>query len=279
MAEIGKSVEKYLSYRPELPFTWQEMLEQKKILSVDELIHHLELARGYLRNTPGPHQESRKDLEPDWLGWWHTFFIKNRNYLKKNRARKKLKTLSEVAVENQKMNSKQNITASYFANGLEGHAGHRWAIQYIVTALQKGYVGLFLDEKITPGKARDQHYLPLEMRLSMWAYFFVVAEQLLGDSEVRELDYLTVIPENRSLSPGEYYDKIFFESRAKNHFVMEGDPHFFEKVARNRHDGDGSGVPDVFVFPPVDIASTTGRVQWLRDQNEYLITLPRRKTL
>lgn len=60
---------------------------------------------------------------------------------------------------------------------------------------------------------------------------------------------------------------------------MEGYPHFFEKVARNRHDGDGSSVPDVFVFPPVDIASTTGRVQWLRDQNEYLITLPRRKTL
>jgi hypothetical protein len=273
----------HLRYRPELPFTWQEMLREKRILSPVDTLRHLEIAYGYLVNTPGPHIKERLNEADDWLGWWIQFFRKFEDTLNEQHVARKLLTLDEVSLRNDECNKAGIITANFFANGFEGHPGHRHAADYIISIIENGFTGILLDEAISPGKERGAHFLPLQLRLSMWAYFFVYDETYT--KQLKGLSYLSVIPTMPEVEPvNDYYDRIFAQTRAQYHFVAKEDAHFDEKFRRNssvmsRTNGENWQVFDpagslrndsleVLSFPIVkNTKSTTERTRWLLDRN------------
>lgn len=288
LEQSGKSMQRdvseHLVFRPQLPFSWQEMVAEKKILSPAQVRKYLEEARIELLETPGPHQKQRQELEKGWLDWWISFFDMYRYELDPDKARQKFLTLREVADQNTKQGRQGKITANFFANGLEGHAGHRHAIKHIVSILRKGFVGLLLDEEISAGKPREAHFLPLELRMCMWAYFMTYS-RIDGRLQKRELDYIAIMPNSRIKGRlpekvNRFYDLLFRATRSLFHFVMKGDPHFHRKLGRNLA---SSGWPndenpwwvfepftpeiaetlDAMVFPPLDEAGTTKRTERL----------------
>lgn len=273
----------FLTYRPELPDTCWEMLETKRVLPVADLLRHLKLAEGYLKNTPGQHREERNDHVDEWLGWWIRFLEEFGDSLDSEIAGRKLLTPDEVAQANDEKKNEFVVTANLFANGREGHPGHRYAISYCTSILRRGFVGLLLDEHMTPGKSRERHYLPLQLRLSMWAYYFSYVEG--NPPRATGLDYVSVIPKKpEGIKVDEYYDQIFRDTHAMFHFVGRQDPHFEQKFRRNSFDNgwpkeespwmifdylnDASLMEEVFSFDLVNTLRTSWRAQRLLDRSE-----------
>lgn len=263
-------------YEGDMPYSWQEMVTEHKVISPTELLQHLHIAQKKLTETPGIHQAQRQALEPDWIGWWISFLRSNFEDLDSKKAGSKLKSIRRIAGENAKRNEQGVVTANFFASGLEGHGGHRHAVNHIVSILSLGkrYVGILLDEKIAPAKERTRHHLTLQMRMSMWAYYFLKRETE-GKTRLCELDYIGIMPENKRGTPTNiFYNHIFVATKAMFHFVMRGDPYFSEKFARNGDNDErmvidgfqGMNLTDLLVFDEINEPTTTERTRRLLER-------------
>ena len=115
----------------------------------------------------------------------------------------------------------------------------------------------------------------------MWAYYVTYFVRVVGDPEWRDLDYISIIPTPpEGANINEYYDRIFAESAADHHFVENEDPHFDEKIKRNRKrsrspwyvidENDGQLDGNTFTFGMFETERTSLRVRRLSDKQGFL---------
>jgi len=241
--------EQYLVYSPDIQLPgYQEMIAEKQTLPVVELLAHLNAARDVLLQ-PGPNLYRRKSGLPQWLDWWIEYLGKNQ--FDEQIAGNKLLTNAEVAARNLALSKKGSYSGVSFGNGYEGTEAHRhfinWMINYSGPKIE---TGIFIDSKYYPGpdKIRGNHFLPLSIRLSMWALY---------RNRIGGLDYISVIPE-REGDLAEFYDTFFNRTLATLYFVSNNDPHFKNKKVRNP-----AWAPPWVVVHSFDTRRTTDRVQKL----------------
>lgn len=193
---------------------WQEMLANNKIIKQDVLVDILTEASQFLVNTPGPNQETRIKQTPNWIGWWV-------EYLKAEKYERGTLSPFEKIKEKVAKIQKQDDCGVLFAGGLEGHEGHRLAVSWM---LHWVYPVLLLEpDSYVQKKERGGRFLPLEVLLSMWAYF---------DPKT----IISVLPEMPiGADESVYYQGLFDSTGAKYCFASEIDPLAGQKRARGEN--------------------------------------------
>jgi len=215
-------------------FSLQEILESGEPIDRKTLSEFLTRANQFLTTEPGPHLTQRREYSTDWLKWWVEYIkvagIDRRPalLLPINRIRRYIDPDTRSGV--------------LFAGGLEGHRGHLWAVNWMLSFVKP--ILLFEQDEYLAGKDRQAPFLPLAVRISMWSRY---SPDLT----------ISVLPQrNPAVTESEHYKALFDATGADYCFVTEGDPHQEEKRARGK-DANFTLIPNLFT------PRTTERVQKL----------------
>lgn len=217
-------------------YNWQEILESGEPIDRKTLSEFLIRANQFLTTEPGPHLAQRREYSTDWLKWWTEY----------------LKVASVAVGRRPALLLPLNRIRSYvdpdtpsgvlFAGGMEGHPGHRWAVNRMLSFVKP--VLLFEQDQYLAAKDRQAPFLPLEVRISMWSHY---KPELI----------ISIIPQrNPDISETDHYQAVFDATGADYSFVTEGDPNQEEKRARGKK-ANFTLIPNLFTPP------TTERVQKL----------------
>lgn len=231
LKDFGKDVDRFLS--------WQEILERGEPIVKVSLIDFLTRANNFLTQELGPNLERRRRLAPDWLGFW----ILDLKYSRKDQRPALLLPLDRI----RRYQDPDFPTGVLFAGALEGHQGHREAVNWMLRFVRP--IILFEQDDYVATKERKAPFLPLEVRLSMWSYYH--PNLILSVMPKREPG----VPEN------EHYQSIFETIGADYCFATEDDSHVEEKRKRGKS-------AYFTLIPYVDTESTTLRVQKLAPDDE-----------
>lgn len=224
--------------------SWREILETGEPIDRKTLLDFLTSAKEYLTNEPGPHLAERRQYAYDWLNWWIAF-MKAQDM----RSRPALLLPIEQIRRYQDPDTKTGVL---FAGGMEGHRGHRQAINWMLGFVKP--ILLLEQDDYLVSKARKSPFLPLSVRLSMWGYY---------SPDLR----ISVLPKrNPEVSERDHYQAIFDKTGADYCFATEGDPYQEEKRAR--------GLPAGFtLIPYTPTAPTTDRVQRLDSEFDSIFSV------
>ena len=151
--------------------------------------------------------------------------------------------ISQNAKESVSALKESHTSGVLFAGGLEGHVGHRFAVDWLQLHVASSVI-LFEQDQYLEGKARGAAFLPLEAWASMWSYY---SPHLI----------ISVLPPKSSdISDKDHYQRLFNLTGADYCFADESDPNRDEKRAR--------GKPASFtLIPHYPTLRTTFRVQKL----------------
>lgn len=162
-----------------------------------------------LKTYPGPNLQYRRDHGGDWIGWWI-------NFLENDTPQGQMvpfDKIRNILVESEEY-------GVLFAGGLEGHGGHRFAVDHILKYVRP--ILLLERNKYVEQKARGGPYLDLRARISMW---------VLYNPKV----IVSVLPEMPDgADPSVNYKNLFDQTGADYCFASLSDPNFWEKVARGK---------------------------------------------
>lgn len=190
--------------------SWESLLKREFPIEQEILRQSLKGANNFLTSEPGPNLTKRRGFSDDWLGWW----IRLLDSPKKPGQITQFEMIPGVA-KNRKW-----PTGVLFCGGLEGHRGHRWAVTWAHSFVTP--VLLFEQEEYLGEKARGGAFLPLSVRLSMWAYY---SQDLI----------ISVLPTRRNGESDEtFYKRIFDQTGADYCFATEGDPYQEQKRGRGK---------------------------------------------
>ncbi len=213
---------------------WRKILEIGEPVDRKSLQDFLTSANEFLTREPGPHLAERREYSIDWLRWWSEF-------IKAQRTDQRPGLL--LPIEHiRRYKDPDIITGVLFAGGMEGHRGHRHAVNWMLSFVRP--VLLLEQDEYLASKERKAPFLPLNIRLSMWSFY---SPDLI----------ISVLPKrNPEVSEKDHYQTIFDATGAEYCFATEGDPNQEEKRVR--------GKPATFtLIPYAPAAPTTFRVQRL----------------
>lgn len=247
------------SYLTELdlpPFsrqTLEEFLVDPNV-SREQLLQYLKLARAVLHNNPGPHQEVRRRSLKDWIDYWINLLESSpqTNYFDSLRPNiPHICPFEQVAQHVATIRSLRPdlLVGVLNAAGFEGHPGHRFALDHMVTTAGVFPILLFEpDYNFTMlNKQRPRPLLDLKARMAMWSTY-----QSCGLMSVTP-DYPVVL---NSVDLTSFYQEIFDKTGADVSFAYDQDPFLEQKITRGRfHLGQ--------IIPYHDTTSTTMRVEKL----------------
>lgn len=220
---------------------WQEILETGEPVDRKSLLEFLISANEFLTTEPGPHLNERREYSRDWLRWW-TDYIKA---LKFDQRPALLLPIGHI----RRYNDQDKRTGVLFAGGMEGHRGHRNAVDTMLSFVKP--ILLFEQDEYLASKERKAPFLPLNVRLSMWSLYspdLIISVLSKRDPGVSEKDH---------------YQAIFDLTGADYCFATEGDPNQEEKRTR--------GKPARFTLIPfTPTVPTTFRVQKLDSEQDFL---------
>lgn len=233
--------------------TWQEMIENKVVIAPQNVLVALKEAEQFLVTQPGPNLVIRKILAPEWFGYWNTLLEGKVEDEKTELISSEDKLVSFDRLSNfLGIKYRNEATGMLFVAGAEGHGGHVHAAKYMSGVIPKTIWG-FEQSEYMKKKARGAHFLPLELRLSMWFY-------------EPSLTHLTVLPkDNSGKYDNEHYTELFFRSGTDYFFVHEKDPYLEEKLARGKQD------IDTVIHQNFPIISTSKAVRKIIDRSSNII--------
>ena len=237
IVKYGKIMSEYLSHFGKdalnLP-GWQEILETGEPVDRKSLLDFLTGAKEFLISEPGPHLAERQAFSYDWLRWW-TAYINNK---KADQRPALLLPLAHI----RRYKDPDIRCGVLFAGGMEGHRGHRNAINWMLSFVEP--IILLEQDEYLASKERKAPFLPLNVRLSMWSFY---SPHLI----------ISALPKrNPEVSEKDHYQAIFNATQAEYCFAAEGDPNREEKRARGKAAG-------FTLIPYTPTAPTTFRVQKL----------------
>jgi hypothetical protein len=233
--------ERYFSnFRPDLlSGNIDQMLAENRPEDKTVLLAYLEQALEFLNTEPGPHLDFRRGHVGDWIGWWIKF-LESKN-----------DEACGLLVPFDKVKGSLVQGREYgvlFAGGFEGHAGHRFAANWM-----KQFVNpIFLLERdgYIESKLRGGPYLDLRARVSMWAFY---NPNVLA----------SVLPEKPEDVDGDVHYKGLFDQTGANYcFASKSDPLCQQKIAR------GKTAPFTLI-PDVNIQSTSDGVEKLAPDIDF----------
>ena len=226
-------------FRPDiLNGSIDEMLTAGRLQDKTVLIGYLSQALTHLKTEPGPNLEYRQLHADDWVGWWI-------DYLKNKTNGEAGRLIPFDQIKNSLIPKVDYGTL--FGGGSEGHAGHRFAIDWMLKFVHP--VLLLERDAYIEGKKRGGPFLDLRARTTMWTLF----------NPNMTVSVLPEVPEG--VNPSAHYKKLFDETGAKYCFASKSDPHVWEKVAR--------GEFQLFtVIPDVNIQSTSDKVEKLTPDDD-----------
>jgi len=237
------SRERYLThFRPDLlSGNVDEIVQAGRPQDKTTLIEYLGGALENLKTFPGPHLYYRSGHADDWIGWWVDF-------LEKDSVSGQLITFDKI----KDSLIKGNEYGVLFAGGMEGHRGHRFAVDHMLKYVCP--ILLLERDSYIESKPRGGPYLDLRARISMWANY---------DPRI----IVSVLPEMPGgVNPNVHYKNLFDRTGADYCFASESDPYCWEKVAR--------GKPALFtVIPSVSIQSTTNKAEGLLNTTDNVSQL------
>ena len=108
--------------------------------------------------------------------------------------------------------------------GGEGHDGHRWAVDWMFRHLRYPGVSILLLEQdwYMATKEREETFLPLNVRLSMWSLY-------------HRLDLVGVLPVvEEGVDANDHYERIIQDLGVDYSFATENDPNLWSKIRRGR---------------------------------------------
>jgi hypothetical protein len=214
--------------------SWQEILESGEPIDRKTLSEFLIRANEFLTTEPGPHLAQRREHSTDWLTWWI-------EYIKVARIDRRAALLLPINRIRRYVDP-DTPSGVLFAGGLEGHSGHLWAVNWMLSFTKP--ILLFEQDEYLAGKDRQTPFLPLAVRISMWSHY---KPDLI----------ISVLPQrNPALPESDHYKTLFDATGADYCFVTEGDPNQEEKRARGK-DANFTLIPNLFT------PRTTERVQKL----------------
>jgi hypothetical protein len=234
--------------------SWQEILGSGKPINAAILREYLLDSYLHLITEPGPNLDLRIELElsENWLTYWVDYLKAFEHHQDLNHAHivpfEKLSEVIKVEKENAKVikvpeDGGGASSGVLFVGGLEGHEGHRLAVDWMLRHVNVPVV-LFEQDEYFSVKERKRPYLPLEVRLSMWSYYN------------RNL-FMSVLPlKEEGVSDREHYQNLFDRVYADFCFATSGDPHEEEKRGRGKE-------AYFTLIPYRNVPRTTLRVQKL----------------
>ena len=194
---------------------WQDILLSGQSIDRITLREFLFLAKRFLILEPGPNLETRQKEAENWLGWWV-------RYLSSGQISKGiLKPASLVPFKDVAKIVSRDTAGVLFVAGLEGHRGHRWAVEWMLGFVNRPVI-LFEQDEFFAEKARKGPFLPLEVRLSMWSYYN--PNLIISVSPLR----------NPSVPESDHYQNLFTKTSADFCFAEAKDPNQAEKRARGK---------------------------------------------
>lgn len=224
-----------------------DLMGRHQIISPSVLKAELDDAFIHLVTTPGPHREDRRLHAPSWIPWWTGYLTTLPDAGGPLEDSAKVVPFEEIAP---RLDPAQS-SGLLFAAGAEGHEGHRFAAWWMRRHVDQTVL-MLEEEEYLEDKARGGSYLPLEVRLSLWAHH-------------PHIDLVSVIPLRDKVKfpdVNQYYQDIFNRTGAQYCFATEDDP--WEEAKRNR--GKQAGFTRI---PAIRTPSTTDRVmKFMEDADE-----------
>jgi len=241
--------------------TWQRMLEKEEILAPSVLLKILTRAEQFLVETPGPNWELRHLLAPRWFGYWQELiWKKEKDYPKravyvKSDSSKPFEKVGKYLKHLKRTGSPYMEGGVLFVAGAEGHEGHIYAASHMSS--YEFCIWVFEQDEYFVNKKRKAPYLPLPVRLSMWAHWGI--------------DVVTVAPlRNPQVSEKDHYQALFNQTGAHYCFATEDDPNLQEKISRGKPNPIQimrRQIEPVPIIPKLNVFSTSDRVSRLFDNN------------
>jgi len=234
--------------------TWQEMLGSGKPFNAAILREYLLDSYLHLITEPGPNLDKRRELElsDSWLWFWVDYLEAFEHHQDFNHAHlvsfEKLAEAIKIEKENATVikvpeDGGGASSGVLFVGGLEGHEGHRLAVDWMLRHVNVPVV-LFEQDEYFNIKERKKPFLPLQVRLSMWSYYN------------RNL-FMSVLPlKEEGVSERRHYQNLFDRIDADFCFATSGDPHEEEKRGRGKE-------AYFTLIPYRNVPRTTLRVQKL----------------
>lgn len=227
--------------------TWQEMMEKNVVISPEKALEALKEAYELLTTAPGPNLERRKVLAVGWFNYWQDLLVRFSRCPCGDLVDSGAKLVGFKNLSGFLKDKYGGInTGMLFVAGAEGHEGHVHAAKYMSEMVPVTIWG-FEQPEYMKTKERRANFLPLELRLSMWAC-------------MPNISHLTVLPLNTSgISDSEHYNDLFKMSGVMYFFAHEKDPNLSEKLLRGKQD-----LPkEVRTIPDLPTVRTTDRVKRL----------------
>ncbi len=253
----------YLNYshwlsHSELPyFDFQVAFEQSIVYSPGVIIEALKVAKDCLDNYPGENIEQRRATSEGWLGWWIEELARCTDngfaFMKTYNVNEFNKLGEEFLKSNQLVDflNGKPIPAVWFVAGLEGHEGHRYALDSILSKKRIIPVIVIEREEYLLRKDRKYPFLPLELRVSMYSHYL----RRRGNRGIILCNpYSTFVSD-------QYLDDIYIDLMERLHAIVclpnANDPEgtFNGKIKRSVF------LNSDWVIPYLDVPSTTQRVR------------------
>ena len=202
----------------------QACLKLNLILAPWALQSVLTQARDYAVSAPGPNLNRRELLIPSWLDFWirlaeNFTYASETQLLVVGRRAVQFEQIGEVL---DILHKKGQTSGVLNAAGMEGYWGHQKAIDYMAAKVDAPILLLEGQEYFIRHPERRKHFLPLLVRISMWALYSGIG--LISVSP----------PKAQGASESEHYQNVFQRTEAMFNFAEAGDPHEFEKRARGK---------------------------------------------
>jgi hypothetical protein len=238
--------------------TWQEMVDEKKVIAPKLLADILYDARVFLSTEPGPNLQRRREMVVTWFDYWQQMLLDKPKVPKHLLLQDGFVRAEEgiMKIENVAGHVGLYVTSwsgALFLGGGEGHRGHWWAAKYMADTMGDHCLSVWCFEQesfLEENKVRGGSFLPLPVRLSMWAHH-------------PEVNIVTVLPQKEcGVGTSDHYDEQFRLLGVNYFFVTEDDPYLEEKKKR----GQQGEIDNV--IPKLAVASTTQRVERFVPYNE-----------
>jgi len=230
--------------------SWPQMIAANEVIAPRLLLPILEEACDFLVTESGPNLANRQFTAPAWFGYWQREVRQHLSLSESKPGYIHSGKLCNFWFVNRYLKERRlnEVSGMLFGAGLEGHAGHIWAVNWIGSSrtllgqLLLAVLAFEQDSYFTI-KDRGQPFLPLEVRLSMWHF--------------SRAGLMTVSPERRPDVPlNLFYDYLFWKSGARYCFADEEDPYCVQKINRGAQDIDTR-------IPHWPVEATTQRVEEL----------------
>lgn len=223
--------------------TWNELIAQHKVFAPWVIRQVLQEAKEFLMTEEGPHLDRRKRLSSEWLDPWIDKILPRQtvrgNKIVSSNKIMPIKEIRRYLIESDNYPNSGVLNVA----GAEGHQGHLFAARYMA---DKGFfpIWIFEQNNYFDNKKREAPFLPLELRLSMWACYF-------------KQGIMTVAPYRKEgVSFQDHYQEVFNLTGARYSLATIKDPNLGQKTSR------GDYHPDL-IIPYIDTARTTDRVRRL----------------